>query len=317
MEAGAISGELHLGTGEEAVAAGVAAHLREGDALVLDHRPTPLMLLRGVDPVQMIREMLGRSDGLCGGAGGHMHLFSRPHLALSSGIVGAAVPTACGFALAATRLRAGAIALATIGEGAMNQGMVLESLNLAAVWRLPLVVVCKDNDWAITTESHAVTAGDLPSRAQSLGVAARTADGGDPEAVHEEVGMLVAAARSERRPGFLLARCPRLDGHMAGLLMDRLADRPLREGAGLLGQVAAAAVSRGGGLREKAASLTVMGRSLARARRDRRGNREDPLRRARKRLTRAEAERVEQEAAAEFQQVRELALEPSSAAGGA
>jgi TPP-dependent pyruvate/acetoin dehydrogenase alpha subunit len=87
---GSISGEMHLGTGEEAIVAGVVSHLKEGDALALDHRGTAALVMRGVDPVLLLREMLGRPDGLCGGKGGHMHLFSKEHLSASSGIVGAA-----------------------------------------------------------------------------------------------------------------------------------------------------------------------------------------------------------------------------------
>ncbi|NIT30298.1 MAG: thiamine pyrophosphate-dependent dehydrogenase E1 component subunit alpha, partial [Armatimonadetes bacterium] len=86
---GLISGEMHLGTGEEAIIAGVVAQLREGDAMALDHRGTAALLMRGVDPALILRELLGRPDGLCGGVGGHMHLFSKEHLAASSGIVGA------------------------------------------------------------------------------------------------------------------------------------------------------------------------------------------------------------------------------------
>ena len=104
---GLISGEMHLGTGEEAIIAGVVAQLREGDAMALDHRGTAALLMRGVDPVLILRELLGRPDGLCGGMGGHMHLFSKEHLAASSGIVGAAGPTAAGFALAAQYLQPG------------------------------------------------------------------------------------------------------------------------------------------------------------------------------------------------------------------
>ncbi len=104
---GHISGEMHLGMGEEAVAAGIVAHLQDGDALALDHRGTPPLVMRGVDPVALLREMLGHPDGLCGGRGGHMHLFSPEHLAVSSGIVGAAGPGAVGFALAAQHLRPG------------------------------------------------------------------------------------------------------------------------------------------------------------------------------------------------------------------
>src|SRR5512136_2042242 len=104
---GLISGEMHLGTGEEAVIAGVVSQLRDGDAVALDHRGTAALLVRGVDPGLLLRELLGRPGGLCGGMGGHMHLFSRAHLAASSGIVGAAGPAAAGFALSAQFLRPG------------------------------------------------------------------------------------------------------------------------------------------------------------------------------------------------------------------
>ena len=314
-ERGHVSGELHLGTGEEAVAAGVVPRLREGDALALDHRSTPFLLLRGVDPVGMVREALGRKDGLCGGAGGHMHLFSPEHLAASSGIVGSAPPLACGFALAATRLRPGSIAVATFGDGAMNQGMVLEALNLAASWRLPVVFVCKDNDWAITTESHAVTAGSLPGRAEALGVTVAEVDGGDPEAVLTAAGRLVAAAREAREPGFLLARCPRLDGHMAGFVLDRVAASPVREGGELMRRVAASSVAKGSSIREKAASVAAIGRRLMRARSDHRGTASDPLVRTRARLPAAAAEAVDAEVEGWVSRIASHSLDPAPGAG--
>jgi TPP-dependent pyruvate/acetoin dehydrogenase alpha subunit len=312
---GDISGELHLGTGEEAVAAGVIPHLREGDALALDHRGTPFLLLRGVDPVLIVRELLGRDDGLCAGRGGHMHLFSPGHLAASSGIVGSAPPLACGFALAATRLRPGRVAVATFGDGAMNQGMVLEALNLAAAWRLPVVFLCKDNDWAITTESHAVTAGALPARAEAMGVTAAEVDGGDPEAVHDVAAELIDAAREKRAPGFLLARCPRLDGHMAGFVMDRVAASPVREGGDLIRRVAASTVSSGAGVRSRAASLAAIGRRLARARGDRRGAASDPLERVRRALPSRDVQAVTAEVEAWVTRIASVALEPGPGTG--
>ena len=130
---GLVSGEMHLGTGEEAIMAGVVTQLQDGDAMALDHRGTAALLMRGVDPVLILRELLGYADGLCGGMGGHMHLFSKEHLAASSGIVGSSGPAAAGFALAAQHLRPGTVAVAFFGEGAMNQGMLLEAINLAAV----------------------------------------------------------------------------------------------------------------------------------------------------------------------------------------
>ncbi|TET50835.1 MAG: thiamine pyrophosphate-dependent dehydrogenase E1 component subunit alpha, partial [Anaerolineales bacterium] len=123
---GLISGEMHLGTGEEGIVVGVVSQLRPGDAMALDHRGTAALLVRGVDPVPILRELLGLPDGLCGGNGGHMHMFSKDHLSATSGIVGAEGPTAAGFALAAQHLRPDAIAVAFCGEGAMNQGMLME-----------------------------------------------------------------------------------------------------------------------------------------------------------------------------------------------
>ncbi|RKX74516.1 MAG: thiamine pyrophosphate-dependent dehydrogenase E1 component subunit alpha, partial [Spirochaetes bacterium] len=197
---GLISGEMHLGTGEEAIIAGVITHLKDGDAMALDHRPTAAMLMRGVDPVLILREMLGFPDGLCSGMGGHMHLFSREHLAASSGIVGAEGPTAAGFALAAQYLRPGSVAVAFFGDGAMNQGMLMESMNLASVWRLPLLFVCKDDGWAITTQSHRVTGGDLKERARGLGVPAFEVDGADASAVWEAALKAIESARSGEGP---------------------------------------------------------------------------------------------------------------------
>ena len=99
-----------------------------------------------------------------------MHLFSKQHLAVSSGIVGASGPCAAGFALSAQYLNPGAIAVAFFGEGAMNEGMLMESLNLASVWKLPVLFICKDDGWSITTQSESMTGGDLQERARGLGV---------------------------------------------------------------------------------------------------------------------------------------------------
>jgi hypothetical protein len=310
-EEGRISGELHLGTGEEAVAAGLAARLRKADALALDHRATPLLLLRGVDPVAMVREALGRTDGLCRGAGGHMHLFSRGHLAATSGIVGASGPAAAGFALAASRLRPGTVAVATFGEGAMNQGMLLEAMNLAAAWRLPVLFVCKDNGRAITTRSDRVTAGDPAERATAMRIPVLRVDGTDPVAVRDGADPLLERAREGGGPGFLLARCPRLDGHMAEFIVDRIAARPIREGGGVLRKVAAAAVrGDGAGWADRMGTLGVIGEGLLHARRERRDAASDPVRQVREALAGVpdERSRVEAGVAAEMARVRQQAL---------
>ncbi|MBC7246764.1 MAG: thiamine pyrophosphate-dependent dehydrogenase E1 component subunit alpha [Actinobacteria bacterium] len=228
-ERGLISGEMHLGVGEEAVVAGVTAHLEEGDAMALDHRSTPPLVARGVDLVSLFLEMLGDAQGLCGGWGGHMHLFSREHLACSSGIVGSSAPLGAGFALAAQHLGRGKVAVSFFGEGAANQGMLLESLNLAAAWKLPQVFVCKDNRWAITTRSRAVTGGDLVRRARSFGMPACRVDGTCVEAVWEAAGRAVRRARAGRGPSFLLATCPRPEGHFLGDPLLRVYREPLKQ----------------------------------------------------------------------------------------
>jgi pyruvate dehydrogenase E1 component alpha subunit len=215
-EEGLISGEMHLGVGEEGVIAGVVDHLIDGDALALDHRGTSALLMRGVDPVLLLREFLGYPDGLCQGQGGHMHLFSPEHLAASSGIVGASGPAAVGFALAAKRQRREGIAVAFFGEGALNQGMLMESMNLSAALNLPVLFVCKDNGWAITTSSAKVTASEPLDRARGLGLEGTSVDGKHVERVWRAAAEAMRALREESRPWFLHARCSHLEGHFLG-----------------------------------------------------------------------------------------------------
>jgi pyruvate dehydrogenase E1 component alpha subunit len=264
---GLVSGEMHLGTGEEAVAVGVVTHLRDGDGLALTHRCSPALAARGVSLVAMLREMLGKEDGLCGGRGGHMHLASREHLVAASGIVGASLPMAAGFALAARRLRPGAVGVAFTGEGAMNQGQALETLNLAAAWSLPLVVVCVDNGWAITTRSESVTGGDLAGRARAFGWEAVSLDGTDVVATYHAADAAIRRARRGLGPSLLLARCPRLDGHFLGDPLVRQARHPF--GAETLGTLrsvmSAVRAPDGGGALARARSVAKIGSVIGRA----------------------------------------------------
>ena len=226
---GLISGEMHLGTGEEAIIAGVVAHLREGDAMALDHRGTAALLIRGEDPVLILHELLGHPEGLCGGMGGHMHLFSKQFLTASSGIVGAAGPTAAGFALAAQYLRPNTVAVAFFGEGAMNQGMLMESMNLASVWNLPVLFICKDEGWSITTQSANVTAGNINDRARALGLESIEVDGLDVSLVWQVAHDAIERLRSGKGPIFLRARCIHLEGHFLGFQLLKIVRDPLRE----------------------------------------------------------------------------------------
>ncbi len=224
---GRISGEMHLGLGEEAIVAGLISQLIEGDAMALDHRGTPPMVMRGVDLVALLREFMGQPDGLCGGRGGHMHLFARDQLAASSGIVGAAGPAAVGFALAGQMLRPGTVSVAFFGEGATNAGMLMESMNLAVVWKLPVIFVCKDNGWAITTPADTVSAGSPLARAKAFGMKAMEVDGAEIEAVWSAEEEALRHARSGNGPVFLWARCVHLEGHFLGDALLDMVRRPV------------------------------------------------------------------------------------------
>jgi acetoin:2,6-dichlorophenolindophenol oxidoreductase subunit alpha len=276
-EQGLISGEMHLGLGEEAISAGVIAHLRDGDALALDHRGTPELLMRGVDAVLLLKEFLGRPDGLCRGQGGHMHLFSPELLAMTSGIVGAAGPAAAGFGLAAQQRRPGCVAVAFFGEGAANQGMLLESFNLAVAWKLPLLFVCKDNRWAITTSSPEVTGGKLTERAQGFGLATFDVDGSEVEAVWLAAGQAIERAR-RGEPAFIHATCAHPEGHFLGDQLLRAARRPLKELSPKVGPLLKAALaSKGTSYSDRVKGIFhVLGRIQA-VQRDEKVVEKDPL----------------------------------------
>ncbi len=283
---GLISGEMHLGTGEEAILAGVVSQLAPGDAMAVDHRGTAAFLMRGVDPVSLLREMLGREDGLCGGRGGHMHLFSKEHLAASSGIVGAAGPSATGFALASEVLHPGAIAVAFFGEGAINQGMLMESIHLAAEWSLPVLFVCKDDGWAITTQLGPSDHGGLADRVRGLGARYVSVDGLEVEQVWHAAQEAIERARAGKGPTFLHARCVHLEGHFLGLQLLRIARNPLRELPAIAGPLIRSFLSLGGGsLRARLAGLRIVFASNQAVLRDpRRKASNDPLARARNAL---------------------------------
>lgn len=302
-EGGKISGEMHLGIGEEAVVAGVVSQLKDGDAMAIDHRCTPPMVMRGIDPVLILKELLGRPDGLCGGWGGHMHLFSQQHLAASSGIVGASGPLCAGFALAAQYLEKGNVAVAFFGDGAFNQGMLMESLNLASAWKLPAIFVCKDNSWAITTRSKDVTGGDIFKLAGDFGMPASAVDGSDVEAVWQAANRAVVTARDGGGPSFLLARCPRIEGHYLG---DPLIRTDVMKLTGPL--MNALSASKGAPVGERIRSLGTLLSALGTVRVGEKIARHDPLDRARKKLQPREAQQIEKEVAIEIRQVLEAVL---------
>ncbi len=212
---GEVHGEMHLGIGQEAIAVALAAVLQRTDAVVSTHRPHLHALALGVDPVDLLSELLERS-GLSGGKGGHMHLFSRDPQFMCTGIVGASAPLACGYALAQQRRAPGAVTVAVAGDGAMNQGAVFESMNLAALWRLPMVFLCEDNGYGISVRRDAATAGRLADRGAPFGIPGHTCDGTDPEAVHAALRPAFDRARGGEGPSTVVATCYRFRGHYEG-----------------------------------------------------------------------------------------------------
>ncbi|HET6817230.1 MAG TPA: thiamine pyrophosphate-dependent enzyme [Mycobacteriales bacterium] len=307
--AGMVSGEMHLGIGEEGVVAGVVGALEPGDALALDYRSTPPLVARGVPVAPLLLEMLGSPAGLCAGRAGHMHLMSPEHLAAASGIVGAPGPLACGFGLAASRLAEGRVAVALFGDGAVNEGMLMEALNLAAAWHLPVVFVCKDNRWAVSTRSSELTGGGLRRRLAAFGLPVAVVDGADVLAVDRQARRLVARARAGRGASVLLARCTRMEGHFVGDPMARL-NVAVEQSRPLVEQLRA---QPGAPMTERFAALTSIVRRNVSASLGRSSRRRDPLRVAERRFSRPAAKEIAEQARAEIEQ----ALEATRAAVGA
>ena len=269
---GKISGEMHLGTGEEAIIAGVVSQLEEGDAMAVDHRGTAPFIMRGIDPVLILLEFLGHPNGLCAGKGGHMHLFSKDHLIASSGIVGSSGPAATGFALALQFKKQNNIAVAFFGEGAINQGMMLESMNLASVWNLPVLFVCKDNNWAVTTVNDNFIGGNLIDRAKGFGIKGYEVDGTDVEAVWNVVNEAILNIRNDCGPQFIHAHCVHKEGHFLGDPLLRYNRNPamLAEVADSLKQYAGESLDEvllllrkiGGQLKKKADPIVLIQKKL-------------------------------------------------------
>ena len=212
-----IHGELHTGIGQEAIAAGLVGSLRADDALCSTHRNHLHAIAKGVDMRAMLAEIFERETGLCGGYGGHMHLMD-PKLKFSAtGIVGAGVPVALGHAYAARLKNSDAVAVAIIGDGAVNTGAFHEAMNLAGVLQLPMIVVVENNEWAISVpfEASSPTA-TVAERAPAWAASGVKVDGNDVEKVAEAFEQAVKKARSGGGPSLIEASCYRFRGHFEG-----------------------------------------------------------------------------------------------------
>ena len=217
FEEGLVPGPLHPSIGQEACASGVCANLEREDLLLSTHRGHGHTLVKGADPEAMMRELLGREGGCCGGKGGSMHIadFGVGMLG-ANGVVGANIEIAAGAAHAVKLLGGARIVTCIFGDGAVNRGPFLEGLNWARVFDLPVLFVCEDNTFAATTRTAAVTGGAGPgARAESLGLPSAEVDGNDVQAVDEAVREFVRAIRAGGGPRFLHVKTYRLTGHTA------------------------------------------------------------------------------------------------------
>jgi pyruvate dehydrogenase E1 component alpha subunit len=217
IASGPVPGEMHLAAGQEPVAVGVCAHLRKEDTVVGTHRPHHFAIAKGVPLERMTAEIFGKTTGLGRGKGGHMHLFDPEHKFSCSGIIGASLPPACGAALAAKKQGKDWVAVAFFGEGAANQGSFHESLNLAALWKLPVVFVCEDNKWAISVEKSKATAIDSNAeRAVAYGMPGVAVKDNDALEVFDAAGEAIARARKGEGPTLLEVKTDRYLGHFQG-----------------------------------------------------------------------------------------------------
>lgn len=210
-----VLGTIHLSIGQEGVAAGVIEPLRRDDYITSTHRGHGHTLAKGADAVAMMKELLGREGGCCGGKGGSMHIadFSVGMLG-ANGVVSANITIAAGAAHGVKLLGGDQITVCFFGDGAANRGPFLEGLNWAGVFDLPILFVCEDNQYSASTKTSDMTSGDsVGARARALGLPTTEVDGNDVTAVAEAATEITTRIRATGEPEFLHARTYRIDGH--------------------------------------------------------------------------------------------------------
>ena len=214
VNANEIAGVTHEYVGQEAVATGVCAALRRDDVITSTHRGHGHVIAKGADVSRMMAELLGRVDGLNRGRGGSMHIAD---LGLgiygANGIVAAGAPFAAGAAWAGRRDGTNIVAATFFGDGGANQGVLHETMNLAALWKLPVLFVCENNGYAVTLAQERSTAGSLVGRAAAYDMAAEAVDGMDVEAVLTAATRAVERGRAGGGPTFVECRTYRFFGH--------------------------------------------------------------------------------------------------------
>ena len=215
---GVVIGNMHMYVGEEATATGIIRALEKEDYVASTHRCDGHLIAKGADINAMMAELMGRENGICGGRAGKMHQ-SAPEVGLLSanGIVGAAISQATGHALYCQMYAPGRVAVAFFGDGGGNQGALLECMNLASVWKLPVIYVCENNHYAISTSVESSTAlGSFYQRAAGFGVPGVRVDGNDVLAVYAAARDAVSRARAGDGPSFIECDTYRFRGHHEG-----------------------------------------------------------------------------------------------------
>ena len=210
-------GLAHLYIGEEAVAVGVCEALERTDYITSTHRGHGHCLAKGASADQMFAELLGKKAGYCKGKGGSMHIADPATGNLgANAIVCGSAGIATGAAFSARHLRNGRVAVCFIGEGALGQGVLYEVMNLAQLFKLPVIYVCENNLYTEYTHYSETTAGDILTRATAFGLEAASVDGQDVRAVHDIAELMVDRARRGNGPAFLLCNTYRYHGHHVG-----------------------------------------------------------------------------------------------------
>lgn len=223
-----VRGSTHTYTGEEAVAVGACAALNRDDYITSTHRGHGHCLAKGGDPRRMMAELLGKATGYCKGKGGSMHIADLDLGILgANGIVGGGIAIATGAAYSAKVRGTRQVVICFFGDGAANQGVLLEAGNMAALWKLPVIYLCEENQYAEFSPSRPFFAVErLEQRALGLGMEGIPVDGNDVLAVYETVRQAVERARAGLGPSFIVAKTYRWEGHTVG---DPLTYRPAGE----------------------------------------------------------------------------------------
>ena len=211
FEEGLLNGTTHACIGQEADAVGVLEHVEDGDHVFSNHRCHGHYLALTGDGLGLMAEIMGKSAGVCGGIGGSQHLCAPGFM--SNGVQGGIVPTAAGLALARQLDGSDRMSVVFIGDGTLGEGVVYETLNIAALWRLPLLLVCEDNHWAQSTPRSVNTAGSMRARFEAFGLPVTEMDTTDVEAISACAEMETAAVRRGEGPRVLLLHTYRLCHH--------------------------------------------------------------------------------------------------------